>query len=390
MIHMHRIAILLLGSGIMTATPAKAQDAYVIGLSGALTGPPASSYAPVVDGLRIYIDRLNAKGGVNGKPIRLIIKDDQAEASKGAANVKQLLSQEKVILMMNTSLSSTYAPMVAETKRAGVPLMFVGAVCPKEVFPPAQEYQFCTTSLAPHYDSRAALTFMKEKSTEPIRLGLTAMAVPVSREEIDYADELTKSMQITMVDKEVVPPPTPDYTPFASKIADANANWVWSWAVWPTSSRMFESLRKLGWKGNLVGWAHMEAERELARIKDEGFYAIGGNSFFKATNEPVHQEIIAAANEAKLSYPPEQLTEGWIAGMVVEAALKATSWPPTPAKVLAALNNLKVDMRGLRGGPIEWSATNHFRAKQYYRVYHWDSAKGAVVLVQDWMAYDIK
>jgi branched-chain amino acid transport system substrate-binding protein len=387
---MHRIAPLLLGLGLFATTQAGAQEAYVIGLSGALTGPPASSYAPVVHGLRIYIDRLNSKGGVNGKPVRLIIKDDQAEASKGAANVKQMLTQDKVILMMNTSLSSTYAPMVAETRRAGVPLMFVGAVCPKDVLPPANQYQFCTTALGPGYDSRAALTFMKEQSKEPIRLGLTAMAVPVSREEIDSAEPLAKTMDITVVDKEAVPPPTPDYTPFASKIAEAKANWVWSWAVWPTSARMFEALRKLGWTGRLVGWAHMEAEQDLARIKDEGFYAIGGNSFYKATREPIHDEIIAAAQQAKVAYPPEQLTEGWIAGMVLEEALKATSWPPTPEKVLAAMNNLKVDTRGLRGGPIEWSSTNHFRTKQYYRVYHWDNAKSAVVLARDWMTLDVK
>jgi branched-chain amino acid transport system substrate-binding protein len=59
---------------------------------------------------------------------------------------------------------------------------------------------------------------------------------------------------------------------------------------------------------------------------------------------------------------------GWIAGMIVEAALKGAGADATPAKVRAALQNLKVDMQGLRGGPIEWTSENHFRLKQYYRV----------------------
>jgi len=48
------------------ALPAAAQDAYLVGVTAALTGPPASTYAPAVDALRIYIDRVNAAGGVNG------------------------------------------------------------------------------------------------------------------------------------------------------------------------------------------------------------------------------------------------------------------------------------------------------------------------------------
>ena len=87
-------------------------------------------------------------------------------------------------------------------------------------------------------------------------------------------------------------------------------------------------------------------------------------------------------------YPADQMTEGWIAGMVVEAALKGAGPAATPAKVQASMENLKVDLKGLRGGPIEWTKDNHFRTKQYYRVYRWDGAK--IALVKDWFAYDVK
>jgi branched-chain amino acid transport system substrate-binding protein len=131
------------------AAPAAAQDAYVIGVSGALTGPAAGTNAPPIEGLRLYVDRLNAAGGVNGKKIQLIVLDDGAEPSKAAANAKRLLTQDKVSLLVLSSLSSTYAPVIArQTKRAEVPLMLMGAVCPKEVYPPAEALQFCTTAYA--------------------------------------------------------------------------------------------------------------------------------------------------------------------------------------------------------------------------------------------------
>ncbi len=372
------------------ALPAAAQDAYVVGVTGAMTGPAAGTNAPSVDGLRLYADKLNAAGGINGKQIRLVLQDDQGEPSKAAANAKKLLTQDNVVLLINASLSSTYAPVVAETKRAQVPLLFVGAVCPKDVHPPADPLQFCTTAFGSGYDSRATLAWIKETAKEPVRIGFAAMAIPISRGEIDYAEEQSKTLGMTPVDKEVIPPPTPDYTPFATKLKDANPNWVFSWAPWVTQVKTFEALRKLGWDGDYIAWGHLEAESELVRLKDQRFYVIGANSLSQE-GLPIHREIVDAGKKANVSYPPERITEGWIGGLVIEAALKTAGWPADPAKVRTALESLKVDTKGLRGGPLEWTKDNHFRTRQYYRVYHWDAAKSAVAqATKDWVAYDVK
>lgn len=379
--------ILVAGLATALATPALAQDAYVVGITAALTGPPASTYAPAIDALRIYIDRVNKAGGVNGKKINLVIQDDSAEPSKAAANAKKLLTQDNAVLMINASLSSTYAPVVAEARNAGVPLLFASSVCPKDVYPPAQAGQFCTTAFAATYDSRAALAFIKETAKEPVKIGFSAMAIPLSRGEIDFAESQAGPLGMTAVDKEIIPPPTADYTPFATKIKDAGANWVFSWAPWVTQVRTFEALRRLGWTGDYVTWAHLEAEGELKRIKDGKLFVVGANALFE-DNLPVQKEIAAAVKEAGGKYPAEQMTEGWIAGMVIEAAIKGAGKDANAAKIQASMQNLKVDLKGLRGGPIEWTRDNHFRTKQFYRVYRWDGSK--IALVKDWFAYDVK
>src|SRR5690242_20373611 len=118
-----------MGLAMGLAGPAIAQGSYVVGVTAALTGPPASTYAPAVDALRIYIDRVNARGGINGKKVSLILADDSAEPSKAAANAKKLLTQDNAVLLINASLSSTYAPVVTEARNAGVPLLFASSVC---------------------------------------------------------------------------------------------------------------------------------------------------------------------------------------------------------------------------------------------------------------------
>jgi ABC-type branched-subunit amino acid transport system substrate-binding protein len=381
----------LLSIFVTAALPfaAQAQDGYVIGVSGAMTGPVASNYAPVVEAMKAYLEHINGRGGINGRKVRVVVLDDQAQPSRAAANAKQLVAQEKVLMLLNTSLSSTYAPMVAEAKSAGIALYFAGAVCPKDTFPPADPLQFCSTAFGANLDSQAALAFVKAQSKEPVRIGFAAMAIPISRGEIDYAEGLSKTLGMTPVEKQITPPPTPDYTPFATKLKDANPNWMYSWAPWVSQVRTFEAMRRLGWSGRYITWAHLNAEEELTRVKDGGLYVIGTNAFLE-DNLPVHAEMRAIAHRANLPHPVSYLTEGFVAGFVLETALRNTPWPPTPQKALAAMNSLKVDLKGLRGGPLEWTKDNHFRTRQYYRVWRWDPAGNRVARVQDWLAIDVK
>jgi len=384
-----RMKIAIASLAAMLSCPALAQNAYVVGITAALTGPPASTYAPAMEALRIYIDRVNAGGGVNGKQINLVVLDDSAEPSKAAANMKRLTSQDDAVLLINASLSSTYAPTIAEAKRAGIPLLFAGGVCPKEVYPPADPLQFCTTAYAANFDSRGALTFVKENAKGDVSLGLAAMAIPLSRGEMEYAQKIAPEFGFKVAGLEVIPPPTPDYTPFATKIKEAGANWTFSWAPWVTQVRTLEALRRLDWQGDYLTWAHLEAEGELLRLKDPKLNVIGANSLYQ-DNLPIHQEIREAVKKAGAKYPAEQMSEGWIAGMVIEAAMRGVKDAPTPAKVQESMSNLKVDLKGLRGGPIEWTKDNHFRTKQFYRVYRWDPAKNAIAVAKDWYSYDVK
>ena len=84
------------------------------------------------------------------------------------------------------------------------------------------------------------------------------------------------------------------------------------------------------------------------------------------------------------------MTEGWIAGMVIETALRGAKQPVNAETLRDSMANLKVDTKGLRGGPIEWTKDNHFRTKQFYRVYKWDPAQSKIAIAKDWFGYDVK
>jgi branched-chain amino acid transport system substrate-binding protein len=124
-------------------------------------------------------------------------------------------------------------------------------------------------------------------------------------------------------------------------------------------------------------------------VNDTSFYTIGTNTYY-FEGLPVQKDIVAAAKTAGVSYPASRLTEGWIGGMAIEAALKAASatGPVTRASVSRAMETLTIDTKGLRGGSIKWTSNNHIRTVQSYRVHRWNGS--GLETVGDWRRYEVK
>ena len=101
------------GSGAATGSP------YQIGFITSQTGGASSSYANSIKGAEARIDALNAGGGINGHPLKLIMYDDQSTAS-GNATAAQLLIQKNVLGVIDDT-SFTFGGAAALT-RAKIPV----------------------------------------------------------------------------------------------------------------------------------------------------------------------------------------------------------------------------------------------------------------------------
>ncbi len=365
-----------------------AADAYVIGMTADITGSGSLDNAPAADAIRIYFDRVNQAGGINGHPVRIIVRDNQTQPSRAAADVKSFVNDEDVVIVVNAGLSNTYEPTISETKRSGMPVLFAGGVCPKEVFPPADPLLFCTSGYAAEKDAEFAVDYISSVSPPGTKLGLVSMAIPISRASMEHAAVYAAAKGLAVVGNETVPPTTPNYAPFATKLQGAGVDWVLSWAPWVTQIRTFEALRQLGWSGKFITYGHNVAEEELTRLKDPGFLVFRSGSMF-VEGLPIHKEI-ATAVEGKTKFPPAYFGEGWAAAIALEAALKKASWPPSRSKVTEAMNDLTIDMKGLRGGPVIWTKANHFRNDIWHRVYGWSNDKNQITVVRDWTRMEIK
>jgi ABC-type branched-subunit amino acid transport system substrate-binding protein len=335
----------------------------------------------------VYFKRVNDAGGVNGHPVEITYEDDRGEPQRAAAAAKKFA--EGSLLMINASISATYKPVMTESETSKVPLLFGGGVCPREAFPPAHPLIFCSTSFGSKWDSRMALAFIKEQSAgKKVKIGFAAQDIPLSRVELEFAEQHARELGFETIPVVVVPGTASDFTPFAQKLKEADATWVFSWAPWGVEIGVFEALQRIGWTGNYILYGHQQAEDELARLKAPSLHAMSGNALFME-NLPIHKEI-AGLVKSQTNHPANYMAEGWVSAMVLEAGLKKCGWPCTRDKLATALAGITVDTKGLRGGPIQFTPDNHYRQATYYKVYRWDPAKNAIASIGGWTRLDIK
>ncbi|MFC7054356.1 ABC transporter substrate-binding protein [Hansschlegelia quercus] len=119
----HRIApIAALALGLL-AGPAAAEDVIKIGVNEPLTGPFAASGSYVVNGAKIAADEINAKGGVLGKKIQLIIEDNKSNPTEAASVAEKLITSDQTPVMMGAWGSSLTLAVLPKLEEYEVPML---------------------------------------------------------------------------------------------------------------------------------------------------------------------------------------------------------------------------------------------------------------------------
>ena len=101
----------MLAAGVAALTfsgSALAQQTIKIGSVLSVTGPASFLGEPEDKTLRMYVDKINAAGGVNGKKIELVIYDDGGDANKARTFATRLIEDDKVVAMAGGSTTGTY------------------------------------------------------------------------------------------------------------------------------------------------------------------------------------------------------------------------------------------------------------------------------------------
>lgn len=135
--------------GASMATSAFAADTIKIGSFLAVTGPASFLGDPELKTLQMYVDEINANGGVIGRQLELVHYDSGANPQKAVGFVKRLIQRDQVDVIVGGSASGETMAVIPEVEQAGVPFIsLAGAV---QIVEPVKKWVFKT----PHTDRMA-------------------------------------------------------------------------------------------------------------------------------------------------------------------------------------------------------------------------------------------
>jgi branched-chain amino acid transport system substrate-binding protein len=134
---------------LAAATAAQAQEPIRVGSFLSVTGPAAFLGDPEQKTLELYVERLNAAGGVLGRKLQLTVYDSAGDAEKARAFAKRLIEQDRVDLIVGGSTTGETMAVVPLIEQAGMPFIsLAGAVV---IVEPVKKWVFKT----PHSDRQA-------------------------------------------------------------------------------------------------------------------------------------------------------------------------------------------------------------------------------------------
>src|SRR3974390_1179150 len=133
--HFTATAVIGLCAVLGTWLPASAQ--IKIGAVLSVTGPASFLGDPEKRTLEIYIDEINAKGGVNGEKLQLIVYDDAGNANNARTFATRLVEEDKIAAMVGGSTTGSTLAMIPVFEDANIPFISLAGAVPTN--PPRQK-----------------------------------------------------------------------------------------------------------------------------------------------------------------------------------------------------------------------------------------------------------
>jgi branched-chain amino acid transport system substrate-binding protein len=251
-------AILALTAATLVAAPAAAQsgEPIKIGFSMALTGGLAPNGKSALLAQKIWEEDINAKGGLLGRPVKLVYYDDKSSPAEVPAIYTKLLDVDKVELVIGPYATAQIAPampIVMQKKKTFIGLLGL-AVNTEFNYP----NYFAMIPSGP--DAKPAFTkgffdIAMAQGAKPQTVAIVAADQEFSRNAADGARENAKAANLRVVYDRTYPPPTADFAPIVRAIQASNPDIVVVCSYPPDSVGMVRSVNEIGFKPKAIGGA---------------------------------------------------------------------------------------------------------------------------------------
>jgi branched-chain amino acid transport system substrate-binding protein len=318
----------------------------LIGQTAGFTGAVSASVQETWVGAKLYINEVNAKGGLFGQKIEIIQKDDQFKPELAAANAKTLIEDDKVIALFLSRGTPHAEAMLPVIEKYGVPLiapstgaMLLQKPLKRLVFNVRASYQFEAAKSIEQLNamalSKIAIIHVDDSFGKDALVGYQK-----GFETLKTQPTFTASFDRTKPNFDAIVAQTAKLDPTAIVFAGSGTAVVEGVAA----------LRKSGWQG-MISTLSNNASDGFIKLLGTNAPGIIVSQVFpneRIDLDPLIREINRSNGKTIAGPLSPAMVEGYAAAKVLVQGLRAAGANPTREKLLRAMSNLKVDLGTLK------------------------------------------
>ena len=337
-----------LAAGLLAAGLAQAQD-IKLGFNGDISASPsAQSGAAGVIGIRAAIDDINSAGGVLGRKLTLVVRDDQSQPPKSIQNMSDLIDNEKVVAVFgptNSGNALAWKHIPNQKKVVSMGMIGSGSAITHPVSPGAENYMF-RVSMVDREQVAGLVAYAKKTGTT--KIGLMGETTGYGQGGLKDLEEIAKMHGMTPLATEKFGVGDTDMTSQLNKMKAAGVDTILVWAQGTPTGQLVRSMEKINYFPMMLSsWA-----ADNITFFDAAGRNLASKPIFMRTmvnpTTPAQQRLYdrtASQLAAPSAFP--FVIHGYDAVQLVAAAIRQAGSTEGP-KVREALENLNAPVQGVK------------------------------------------
>jgi branched-chain amino acid transport system substrate-binding protein len=334
------------------AQTASAAEPIRIAVTGPYSGPSSPMGQSMLAGVRLAISEMNLGGGLLGRQLVLVEKDDKGDPATGKQVVEEAIRQDKVVAglgFINTGVALASLKTYQEARLPVIVNVATGSTVARQFLPPTVQESYVFRNSASDDIQAAMIVREAVKRGRYNKLAIFHDSTPYGEQGRDQLTRELAALELKPVAVESFAPGTKDLAANLQRAREAGAEAILTYAIGPELAVIANSRAKMGWKVPMIGSWPLSLPNFIGAAGKNAEGARMPQTFVEAPNNYRRTAFISAYHHAdggKHIPSAVSAAQGYDSALLLMAAINQAGSAEGP-KIRAALENLQKPVYGV-------------------------------------------
>lgn len=344
----------------------------VIGISLPLTGDFSEPGKGIRNGYELWAADVNEEGGLLGREVELIFRDDGSDPNQVVSDYESLISQEEVDLVFGPFSTRLVVPAAQVAEDFNMLFLEPAGAAP-EVFEQGFENLFYAAPAVAddHYDYLAEYILGLPEDEQPQTVAVAALDDPFAQGTAYGLRDRLADEGFEIVADEVYPPDTTDFSSIAARIADTDADLFIGGTQFEDSVGLVRAFQELGYQPSMAAFSTGPTLPEFPEaVGDAAEGLLSPVGWDARADFPGNQEFVESYQEMFGEDPSEDPANGYTVGQIAAEAIEAVGCAnPSEECQQQLIDHIRNNEFDTIVGPLSWDEAGRPQAAHMIQQY---------------------